>query len=494
MASRRMAWLFMGGLGQQGVTLIVTFILAAILGPRTYGVVAMAVIYIAFVQLVLDQGISTAIVQRKDLEVEHIDSAFWMNLGWAILLVGVSVAVSGWWADVNHTPQLEPIIDVLSLLIPITALTIVQQSLLQRDMEFRKLALRGNVAALSGGIAGVAAALAGAGVWALVTQQLVMAFVALCLLWAVGHWRPRLRFSRKHARELLGFSTQVFTGNLAVFISRWGDALLIGLFFGPLAVGLYRLADRLVEMLLTFGTRPLQIFSLAHLSRATSADELRTGVRTCVRLSTFATVPMMLGLAACASYITHLLGPKWEPATDAIRLLAVVGIGKAAIVFTAALLFAVGEPRLRAIAEWSFAIVSAATFAVTALFLRGTSSTDQVFGMATSRLVLFVVLFVPVNLVLVKLTTNIRMRELLKPTRIPLAAGCAGVAAVALAEHLGLLNHDHRLIGLTLALLLVAASSCAVLVLFDREVRGLLKRIARRGKRSPIPTAESAEA
>lgn len=490
-----MAWAFLGTGGQQVMTLFVTFGLAGLLGPRSYGLVAMAMIYIAFIQLALNQGIATAIVQRRNLEPEHLDSAFWMNLVWAVALAGVSVAISPWWAAANHTPQLTSIIDVLSLLIPIQALTIVQQAVLQREMDFKKLALRGNVAAFVGGAVGIGAAIGGAGVWALVLQQLVGGAVSVFLLWAVSDWLPRFRYSRRHARELLSFSVQVFTGNLAVFANRRIDALMIGFFFGPVSVGLYRLADRLVETLLNFGTRPLQLFSLAHLSQAQSAEELRDGVRTCMRLSTFATLPLMLGLAACGSYMTSMLGPRWAPATDAIKLLAVVGVGKAAIVFTAAVLFAVGEPRLRAIAEWSFAVLSAATFAGAALLLRGTSPTHQVFGMALSRLLLFVAFFVPVNLALIKHTTRIKIRQLLQPTRIPLLAGLAGLLVVPLAEQAGLLHHHgRRLASLALAVFLVTTVSSAILVLFDHDFRGLLGELRRRAGRPAVPATGPAGA
>lgn len=493
-AARGMAWAFIGTGGQQATMLVVTFVLAGLLGPTSYGLVAMAMIYIQFVQLALDQGISTSIVQRKDLEVEHLDSAFWMNLVWAFALAGVSVALSGWWAAANHQPQLQLIIDVLSLLLPIQALTIVQQAVLQREMNFKKLALRGNLAALSGGLTGVATALAGAGVWALVAQSLTGAGVSLLTLWTVSRWRPRFRFSWRHARQLLSFSTQVFTGNLAVFANRRVDALMIGLFFGPAAVGLYRLADRLVETLLTFSTRPLQLFSLAHLARLQhDRDAFRNGVRTCMRLSTFATVPFMLGLAAGAPYVIHTLGPKWAPATNALRLLALTGIGKAAIIFTAATLFAAGKPRLRAISEWSLAVVSAGTFAVAALLLRGTSTSHQVVGMAASRLLLFTVLFLPVNFLLVKVTARITIRDLLRPTLIPTIAGGAAVVAIIAAEQVGLLSHGHPLVGLFTAGAVASVAAGFVLIVFDDDVRGLLRRLRSRGM-APEPAPEAAAA
>src|SRR5262249_11455296 len=278
--------------GQQGVTLLVSIVLAAILGPRTYGIVALAIIYIAFVQLVLDQGISQTIVQKSDLDDDHLDSAFWLNLFWALLLVGATLAISPWWARANGTPELEPVIDVLSVALLIQALTVVQQAVLRRQMKFKRLALRSNVAALVGGVAAIILALEGAGIWSLVAQRLIAAGVALVLLWMVGGWVPRFRFSRPHARSLLGFSVQTFAGNVAVFVNRLVDALLIGLFFGPAAVGLYRLADRLIESLLQIGTYPVQLFALSHFARLQhQPGPLRRAVHSCVGLTALVTVP-----------------------------------------------------------------------------------------------------------------------------------------------------------------------------------------------------------
>jgi polysaccharide transporter, PST family len=434
-------WAYVMNWGQQGVTLLVSIVLAAILGPRTYGIVALAIIYIAFVQLVLDQGISQTIVQRAELDDEHLDAAFWMNLVWAALLVGATIAISPWWARANGTHELEPVMDVLSIALLIQALTVVQQAVLRREMKFKRLALRSNVAALAGGVVAVVLAVEGAGIWSLVAQRLVTAGVALVLLWVVGRWVPKFRFSRPHARSLLGFSVQTFAGNLAVFVNRRVDALLIGLFFGPAAVGLYRLADRLIESLLQVGTYPVQLFALSHFARLQhEPTALRRAVHGCMRLTMLVTVPLMLIVFASSKYVVGVLGPQWKPAGDALKLFAIVGIGKTAVAFTAALLIAVSKPHWRALMEWTFAAMSAAAFAVAALMLRGGHTSDQVFGMATSRVVLFVGIFVPINILIVTRTTGLSLSKILGSLKAPLAAGVAAVAAVLVAEHIGVLS------------------------------------------------------
>ena len=234
---RALKWAFVMIWGRRGISLLFTFVLAAILGPQAFGIVTLALVYIAVVELFVEQGMVTAIVQRRELDDAHLDSAFWVNLAWSTVFAGVSIALAGFWARANGVPELEPIIDVLSITIVLWALSLVQRAQLQREMQFKKLAVRSNVASLIGGVVGVSLALGGAGVWALVAQQLTYAAVSTLAFAALGRWRPRLRFSLHHARELFGFSIDVLFANLAGFLSRRGDILFMGLFFSPVVVG-----------------------------------------------------------------------------------------------------------------------------------------------------------------------------------------------------------------------------------------------------------------
>ena len=243
-------WAFVMSWGRRGFALLFTFLLAAILGPEAYGVVTLAMVYIVLMELFVEQGVVTAIVQRKNLDDAHLDAAFWTNLAWSVLFAGISVALAGFWARANGVPELEPVIDVLSITIIVWALTLVQRAQLEREMKFKILAVRSNVATFVGGVVGVCAALAGAGVWALVAQQLTFTAVSTLMFIALGRWYPHFRFSLQHARELFSFSASVFFANSAGFLSRRGDILFMGLFFGPAVVGIYRLCDRLVDTVL----------------------------------------------------------------------------------------------------------------------------------------------------------------------------------------------------------------------------------------------------
>jgi PST family polysaccharide transporter len=303
-------WALVMNWGTQGIAALVTFVLAAILGPKDYGLVAMAMLYISFIQMFLAQGLAAAIVQRKDLEEEHLDSVFWVTMLGGVVFCGISIALSGWWERVQlDAPGLARVIQALSVILIIRGLTIVQEAMLRRTMSFKKLAIRSNIAALVGGCVGVGMALNGFGVWSLVVQELVTSTCEVVLLWSVGTWRPRFRFSTRNLREVLGFSMHVFVAQLGTFVQRRSDALIIGLFFGPVAVGLYRLADRLINLVIEIATRPFTVVALPHFSRyQDDPDGLRNGVIKCIKSTTLVTLPLMALVAGLGGLICLTLG------------------------------------------------------------------------------------------------------------------------------------------------------------------------------------------
>ena len=172
---------------------------------------ALAGIYLTFCTFIIDQGFGTALVQRTDLEHEHLDAAFWVQLAIGVAIAGITVGAAGWIATFFAEPRLTEVLQVLALFPAITAFTLVQQAQLKRQFEFRALAIRHIISAVAGAIIGIALAVLGYGVWSLVAQMLGGAVVGLVVLWRASSWRPRFAFSMRHFRDLVGFGTSVFT-------------------------------------------------------------------------------------------------------------------------------------------------------------------------------------------------------------------------------------------------------------------------------------------
>lgn len=485
-------WAFAMNWGQRSLSAVFTVILAALLGPHDFGVVAIALVYVGFMHVFLEQGVSTAVIQREDLEDDHLHAAFWLNLAACVVLAGITVAVSGWWADVNGAPVLQEVLSVLSLVLVFEGLLIVQDAYLQRHGRYKSLAWIWNVAALVGGILGLVLALAGAGVWALVAQFLALDGTALLLTWIVSPWKPAFRFSRRHARDLVGFSSHVLVANLGGFVNRRADALLVGVFFGPVVVGVYRLADRFVDLLLDLTMRPVGMVSLPFFSRLQhDRENLRNAVETCMRVTLVTCVPALLVLAACSDFVLAVMGPEWSAGADALKLLALAGIGKAIISFTGPLLFAVGRPAFRAVMLWLLGAASAGGVVVAAELLQSSSEESQIFGVALSRALLFLLVFVPVNLVVVNWLTGFRLREFASLAAAPTAAGAAAVALVYALREATAIESLPPLVGAIVAGVLAAGTAGGVLLLLDERSRAYARAL--RGVASSLrPSAPSA--
>lgn len=473
-------WAFALTWGQRGITTVFTILLAAILGPETFGIVAMAGVFIALVWLVQEQGVTTAIVQRTDLEREHLDSAFWINLVFCIVLGGLIVALSGWWADLNNVPELQDVISALAVVLVIWGLGIVQQAHLQRELQFQKLALRTNVAALLGGGVGLGLALAGAGVWSLVGQQITAATASVALMWAVSDWHPRFRFSRRHAKDILGFSTSVFVANVGGFVNRRGDILLMGLFFGPTVVGIYRLADRFVDALMELTTRPVGLISLPHFSRLKDdRPALREMVGSCIRIVMLTTVPALLVLAASSEYVLAIVGPEWVVGADAMKLLCVVGIVKGLVHFTGPLLFAVARPLTRALMLWVIAAINIGAMVAVGFALDAASEDDQLIGTSAARALVSVAVILPLNLVVINRLAGLSIRTMAPWIVAPLTAGVASIAVVAGITATGILDGAPAFVALVVAGGIATATAVGVLLALEPRARSEIQRMRR---------------
>lgn len=473
-------WSYVMDGGRQVLTTLVTLVVARALGPEPYGLAAMALVYVLFIQMIQNQGMQSAIIQRRELRSEHLDSAFWAILVLSLGLTGLSMAFAGWWAGVNDLPDLRAVVIVLSLSLPIQGLTLVQEAVARRAMDFRSLALRTNVAVLVGGMAAVGLAVAGAGVWALVAQQLVSAAVGLGLLWRLSPWRPRRTLSNVALRELLAFSFPSFVASFAVFLGNRADALLIGLFFGPVAVGLYRFASRLVEAVTDLVVRAMQNAALPELSRH-QHDLVRFRERTLTIIGTSAIVslPILAALAAGADDIMAILGDEaWGPAAAVLRMLCIVGAVRALTLFTGPMVQALGRPGVLATMSWATALASAGTFALAGLALHDRSLTTQVVGIAASR----ALLHCPVILVgylwpavrLVGARPG-RLAASIAPGALAAAAGFVVAAAARAALFDPVLGS--AILRLLVVTGLSSATSAAVLLALSPLARGHARRV-----------------
>lgn len=490
-------WAYAMDIGSRVLGAVVTFVLAALLGPEDFGLVAIAAVYVMFIEMVQRQGMSSAIVQRRDLEEDHLHTAFWMIAGLSLGLTAVSIGLSGWWADLNNTVQLQPVIVWMSALLPVQGLILVQEAILRREMRFRPLAVRNTVASVVGGVLGVAAALAGFGVWALVVQQLSTAVTKLCVLWFVADWSPRLRFSSRHMRDLLSFSTGSFLTGVGVFVNSKADALFVGMFFGPAPIGLYRFAQGLmtqVSAVSLAGPSMITVALPALSQRQHALPAFSHRLRGLVHIAVVSSVPLFGILAAIADPLLRIVGDQWLPAVPAVQLLCVAGSVNALASLVQPVLQALGHPHRQAVLTWAMAAFSVISFIAVGFSLQDAGLMEQVTLLAMSRAGVYLVALLPTALYVYSRYGDLPVPEVL---RICSPAVLSGLAAWLVGTSIAPLVRwqGGRLLDIaSLAVVGLCASlvAGAILLTMDKRARDLLtaraQRLRRRFMDDPRPT------
>ncbi len=399
-------WAFVMNWGPNIIATLLTFVLAACLGKENFGVVGMALLYIAFVQIFLEGGLGAAIVQRLDLDPEHLDAVFWITLAFSMTLFTLTWLISPYWAAFNHTPQLSLVLRVEAFTLPLQGLTVVQESLLEKKLDFKSLAVRSNLSTLFGGIFGLVLALTGFGVWALVAEDLLAAVARVVLLWRLGDWRPSFRFSYRHIKDLSGFSFYVMFAQIGNFVQRRSDALLVGHFFGAAAVGVYQMADRLINIVIEMATRPLIMVVMPHFSRLQNQMvELRKSVMQCFRSTAMLTMPLLAMLAGCAGLICAALSAykqNWNQAIHVIQILSLVGAARAVTLLAGPLMQSLNRPRQFMTMSWMLAILNTVAFCIAGYLLENKEDIEkQAMGVATVRAIIFCFIYTPICFVII---------------------------------------------------------------------------------------------
>jgi PST family polysaccharide transporter len=322
-------------------------VLARLLQPEVFGLVALSMVYVGFLTILQEQGLAQAIIQRKDLHPDHLNTAFWMNLGFSLILVlgtQLSAPLVGW---LFGEPRLTGVVRGLSFLLLISALTCVQRALLHRKLEFRVLALAGIVGVSVGGVVGTVAALNDFGVWSLVLHQVTMRACESAIIWRHSYWRPSLRWRRAHFRDLFSFGKYVVASQFASFGHVYAADMIIGLYLGPTAVGLFDVSYRCVRMVLQMISGVVTRVSYAAFAQLQSEPE--RGQAAFLRLTRHVALfsfPVFVGMAVLAPDIVGgLFGKKWAAAIPAMRVLSFVGMLQSMYYLKRSLVLAYGKPR-----------------------------------------------------------------------------------------------------------------------------------------------------
>ena len=297
----------------QGISFVFSMLIARMLLPSDYGVVAMLGIFMAVSQCFIDSGFGTALVRKKDRTEVDFCTVFYFNIVVSCLFYALLWFASPYIAAFYNTPLLETITKVVGLNLIVGAIAGIQGAKLSIDINFHSRAKISIVTTLFSGVLGLWIAYSGYGVWALVVQGLLSNVLRTILLWVTVRWMPQLIFSWHSFKELFSFGSKMLASGLLDTIYNNIYTIVIGKKFSADSLGVYARADGLAQFPSSNITGVLQSVTFPVLSTIQDDDErLASSYKRFLRLSAFVVFPMMIGLAAVADpFIRVVLTDKW---------------------------------------------------------------------------------------------------------------------------------------------------------------------------------------
>lgn len=403
--------------------MLVFAFLARLLDKSAFGIVAFASALAIGSEILVKGGFAQALIQRRDLRDSHTHAAFWVSNGIAALVAAVIVLAAPFITSDSQDPQTVLVIQVLSVRLFLVALGEVPRALLMRRFRFRLIAIRTVAGVLAGGAAGVALALAGAGVWSLVAQIMVQSAIAsLTMFWGVD-WRPALRFEPSAARDLFGFGLGVVGQQGLDFLARTSDVFAVGWILGSVALGVYTVGQRVVLLAIGLLVRaPLQILLPTLARKQDDPALLRRGFLKAAEFSLMIVTPGFVLMSLLAEEIVMVaFGARWAESVDVLAALAIYGLVSGIVILTNQGLLAAGRSgHAAALASLDFVAGVAALVVWTSA---GTTATAVAFTVAS-------VAVLPARVVAVRAALGFTWAEAGRIIRIPIAGGLGMVGAM----------------------------------------------------------------
>lgn len=308
--------------GRAIVELAVQVVMARMLAPDEFGALAIMLVFINVGNAIVQSGLNTALVQAKSIDDDDTSTVFWLSFGVSILLYGIIFFASPLIAEFYGMEYIVWPLRALSLILLITAFNSVQVALVQRELKLRKVFNATLVAVLISGAAGIGAAVVGAGLWALVLQQLLYQMINCFVLGSQIRWWPSLVFSRSKARKHFSFSWKLLASGLLEQGYQSLSDLIIGKQFSAASLGLVSQGKKYPQALGSMLDGAIQPVMLSAVSRVQSdVSKVKRLVRRALKTSTFLIVPSMTLFAVAAEPIVGLLlGEKWLPCVPFLQM------------------------------------------------------------------------------------------------------------------------------------------------------------------------------
>ncbi len=318
-------WRFAERCGAQLVTFIVSIVLARILSPSDYGTIALVTVFTTILQVFIDSGLSTALIQKKDADDLDFSSVFYFNFIVCLILYIIMFVSAPCIADFYKDSNLITIIRVISLTLIISGVKGVQQSYVSRNMLFKRFFFSTLGGTIFSAVLGIIMAYAGFGVWAIVFQQLSNNAIDTLILWITVKWRPIKKFSWIRLKHLLSFGWKMLASSLLDTVYNNLRNMIIGKLYTSADLAFYNQGDKFPKLIVTNINTSIDSVLLPTMSNEQDNHvRVKDMTRRAIKISTYIMAPLMIGLAFCARPIVQLvLTDKWLPCVPYLQIFCV---------------------------------------------------------------------------------------------------------------------------------------------------------------------------
>ncbi|MDO5445470.1 MAG: lipopolysaccharide biosynthesis protein [Eubacteriales bacterium] len=318
-------WRFAERIGVKLITTIVSLILARILAPELFGTVTIVLVITDILQVFVESGFGTALIQKKDADDLDFSSVFFFNIVICIVLYLALFFAAPWISRFYKKDELTPIIRVVGIILIVAGVRNVQQAFVSRNMLFRRFFFSTLGGTVSGAIVGISMALAGFGVWAYVAQYLVNNIVGTVILWLTVKWRPKRQFSFERLKGLFSYGWKLLVSSVLNTLSDKLRQLVIGYQYDSSSLSFYNYGVVFPNLIVENVNTSIDSVLLPALSaEQDSKTSVKSMTKRAVRVSSYIMWPLMLGLFAVSGPLVQLLlGEAWMPCVPFVRIFCI---------------------------------------------------------------------------------------------------------------------------------------------------------------------------
>lgn len=318
-------WRFAERCGAQLVSFVVSIVLARLLEPSVYGTVALVTVFTTILQVFIDSGLGTALIQKKNADDLDYSSVFYFNFVVCIILyLGMFIAAP-YIAKFYGNMSLIPVIRVISLTLIISGVKNIQQAYVSSNMLFKRFFFSTIGGTIVSAFVGIFMAYIGMGVWALVAQQLSNAMIDTTILWITVKWRPKAVFSWERLKSLLAYGWKLLVAVLLDTVYNNLRNLVIGKMYSSADLAFYNQGDKFPKIIVTNINTSIDSVLLPTMSsEQDNKARVKEMTRRAIKTSTYIMAPLMMGLAFCAKTVVELvLTQKWLPCVPFLQIFCI---------------------------------------------------------------------------------------------------------------------------------------------------------------------------